>query len=173
MNWEDAKAFCEWISKKEGRIYRLPTDEEWSVAVGLGRKERRSRSDTPESLSFKVKEYPWGAEWPPPAGVGNFSDQSRKEKAPSDSGDYIEGYNDGFPMTAPVMSFAPNRFGLFDMEGNVRELVEDWYNGTEERRVVRGGSWLNEKVYSSSRLGILPTERVLHQPGFRLVLETQ
>jgi len=41
--WEDAQKFCEWLSMKEGKTYRLPTDEEWSIAVGVGRQEKRSK----------------------------------------------------------------------------------------------------------------------------------
>ncbi len=176
VNWEDAKAFCEWLSKKEGRTYRLPTDEEWSAAVGLGRKEKRSRNDTPESLNQKVEGiYSWGTTWPPPPGAGNFSDQSRKEKAPQDNGAYLEGYDDGFPTTAPVMSFTPNAFGLYDMGGNVSEWVEDWFNAAQDRHALRGGSWIGASVFglrSSFRGASLPTVQSVLS-GFRLVLETQ
>jgi formylglycine-generating enzyme required for sulfatase activity len=117
VSWEDAKAFCAWLSRKDGRTYRLPTDEEWSTAVGLGRKEIRSPNDTPESLHGKVEgEYPWGTRWPPSARDGNYSDLSRKARDPKTR--YVEGYNDGYPTTAPVMSFKPNQYGLYDMGGD-------------------------------------------------------
>lgn len=82
MNWEASKEFCEWLSEKEGRTYRLPTDREWSIAVGIGSKEVWGDDTTPETV-LKVKdEFPWGKEWPPPTGAGNYSDESRKAKAP-------------------------------------------------------------------------------------------
>ena len=175
VSWEDAQAFCTWLNKKERSMaYRLPTDWEWSIAAGLGNKERRSRNDTPESLSAVEKsEYPWGTAWPPLAGAGNYSDQSRRAKAPSGGDDYLARYDDGFPTTAPAMSFAPNLFGLHDMGGNVWEWVEDWINIAQERRTVRGGSWRNHlevNLLSSSRDYASPADR--HDSlGFRLVLD--
>ena len=69
VSWEDAVAFCVWLSKKEGRQYRLPTDAEWSVAVGLG----VEKGSTPYEKALKVAGYPWGDAWPPPRGAGNYS----------------------------------------------------------------------------------------------------
>jgi serine/threonine protein kinase len=176
VNWNDATAFCIWLSRREGRIYRLPTDREWSVAVGLGKEERPSLSDTPATLSGKLPGvYPWGKMWPPPQGTGNYSDQSRMEKFPRESGDYLENYNDGFPTSSPVMSFPPNSFGLFDMGGNVWEWVEDWRSDSDNRRTVRGGSWwtgLEVGLTSSGRSGDLPEVRGIDR-GFRIVLESE
>ena len=73
VNWNDANAFCAWLTKKElaagkikeGQKYRLPTDAEWSVAVGLG----QEKGNTPKEKSRAIKDvYPWGKEWPPPKG---------------------------------------------------------------------------------------------------------
>lgn len=179
-SWEDAQAFCAWLSRKEGRTYRLPTDEEWSLAAGLGGKEVRSSSDTPESLSAKVTgEYPWGTSWPVPAGAGNYSDQSRKVKAPNtdptERAGYIDDYDDGFPTTAPVMSFRANRFGIYDLGGNAWEWVEDWFNEEREHRVVRGGSCtdlgvdIQRSLLSSFRHRLPPDARHTGR-GFRVVL---
>ncbi len=174
VNWQDAQDFCAWLSKKEGRTYRLPTDEEWSLAVGLGGKESRSLGDTPESLHGKVNDvYPWGAEWPPPADAGNYSDQSRKINVPATrEGDgYLE-HDDGYPTTAPVMSFPPNSLRLYDMGGNVTEWVEEWFNAVQDRRVQRGASFIHHSVFnlrSSSRDSNTPTAR-LNNRGFRVVL---
>jgi formylglycine-generating enzyme required for sulfatase activity len=75
VNWNDAQAFCEWLTKKElaegkikvGQKYRLPTDAEWSVAVGLG----QEKGKTPNEKSQGIKDvYPWGKEWPPLWGRG-------------------------------------------------------------------------------------------------------
>jgi hypothetical protein len=139
VSWEDANAFCAWLTKKElaegkikaGQKYRLPTDAEWSVAVGLG----KEKGNTPKEKSRGIKDvYPWGKEWPPPKGVGNY-----------------QLYNvDKFDYTAPVGSFSANQFGLHDMSGNVWEWCEDKYSPTSTRHVLRGASWISN--YHSSLL---------------------
>jgi len=132
VNWEDANAFCEWLTKKEmaegkikaGQKYRLPTDAEWSVAVGLGKEV----GDTPEEKDGGIKDvYPWGKEWPPAVGAGNY---------------YKSLKVDNFEYTSPVGSFAANKLGLHDMGGNVWEWCEDKYSPAAKAvRVLRGASW--------------------------------
>ena len=143
VSWEDAQKFCSWLSKKEGKTYRLPTDREWSIAVGIGRGEKWKSDTTPAQVFKDQKEFPWGDDFPPKGKepVGNYSDESRKAKAPSDDTQYLERYDDGFPTTAPVMSYKPNKLGLYDLGGNVWEWCEDWYDNAKKDRVLRGGSW--------------------------------
>jgi len=174
VSWGEAQAFCAWLSKKEGRSYRLPTDEEWSWAVGIGRDEKRPEGITPEFLSGKqTAGFPWGGDYPPKTRdkAGNYTDMAWKEKFPSQK--YIEGYNDGFPTTAPVMSFKPNKLGLYDMGGNVCEWVADWWNAAQKDRVMRGASFrsdLSTRLSSSYREHVPPTLRI-YDYGFRLVME--
>jgi formylglycine-generating enzyme required for sulfatase activity len=141
VRWADAKAFCAWLSGKEGRIYRLPTDHEWSMAVGVGKFEKES--DSPEKKQRKIADvYPWGTAWPPPAKVGNFADAAARKSFPAWS--IVEGYDDGFPTTSPVMSFPPNDLGLYDMAGNVFQWCEDKYDLAH--RVLRGSCWFTENA---------------------------
>lgn len=158
MNYHDANAFCEWLSRKEGRSYRLPTAEEWTIAALAGR-DRAAAT------------YLWGNEWPPPAGFGNYQDESARRHRPGVGG-FLEGYDDGFPGTAPVMSFPPNAFGLYDMGGNVWE----WMGGaTSGRHVVRGASWVNfqeELMRIGRSLPVSITTRTRNF-GFRCVLVPQ
>jgi formylglycine-generating enzyme required for sulfatase activity len=120
VNWNDANAFCAWLSKKEGRSYRLPTDREWSIAVGLGSPEKARKRTTPMMLSGKAKEvWSWGTVRPPPKGAGNFADTVCRQEFPNLS--TIRDYTDGYATTAPVMSFKPNKNGLYDMGGNVQQ----------------------------------------------------
>lgn len=79
VSWYDAKAFCEWLTAREraaGRLpanreYRLPTDAEWSVAVGLDEEDPKK---TPEEKDSQIKDkYPWGTDYPPPAQAGNYA----------------------------------------------------------------------------------------------------
>ena len=186
VSWEDANAFCAWLTKKEmaegkikpGQKYRLPTDAEWSVAVGLG----RETGSTPEAKDMGVKDvYPWGKEWPPPKGAGNYADTACKleigPKYKAKTGNdltVIEGYTDGFTYTSPVGSFAANKDGLHDMGGNVWEWCEDWYDpAAKAYRVLRGASWdLSGPglLLSSRRYDYTPDGRGSYGFGFRCVL---
>jgi len=177
VGWVDAKAFCAWLSQKEGQLYRLPTDQEWSIAVGLGDDEKWENNTTPATVIKNKTDFPWGLQWPPPIGSGNFSDQSRKAKAPkskdpTNTSQWFD-HDDGCPTTAPVMSFAPNHLGLYDMAGNLREWCEDWYDTSAKERVLRSSCWYQRDqpaLLSSNRLRFAPTYR---NPGngFRIVLE--
>jgi hypothetical protein len=146
VSWNDAEAFCKWLTQKEiqegtleeGQYYRLPTDAEWSAADGLP----PEGGATPEERDGKMRGvFPWGAAWPPPAGAGNFADESAGRKG----GAIISGYKDGWRATSPAGTFAANKLGLYDMSGNVWQWVEDGYrqetaNG-RDWGVLRGGSW--------------------------------
>lgn len=183
VTWEEAKVFCARLTElyraattqagddlpqgwpKQGE-FRLPTDAEWSVAVGLGPEQ----GSTPKEKDMKVKGvFPWGTAWPPPSGAGNYADLTTQRKyrgMPT-----IEGYADGYAETAPVGSFKPNQYGLYDLGGNVWEWCEDWLDETHKQRVVRGGSWRNappEALLSSHRGSNVVNGR-FHNIGFRVV----
>ncbi|OAI56752.1 hypothetical protein AYO49_00555 [Verrucomicrobiaceae bacterium SCGC AG-212-N21] len=174
VNWDDAKAFCEWLSQKEGKKYRLPTDYEWSVAVGIGHLENALAS--PSEKDKKIAGvYPWGGDFPIRGKVGNYDSEDLKY-GKSSSAWVIKGYRDGFAQTAPVGSFAPNALGIHDLGGNVREFCEDWYSEKKVSHVLRGGSWSDglvggspEQLLSSYRFDALPTRRDVEE-GFRCVL---
>jgi len=182
VSYLDAEAFCQWLTKSErasGRLpegwkYRMPTDEEWSVACG-------------------PTEYPWGAKFPPKNGDGNYSGvEAMVGPLEGLSNEFVRaGRNDGWARTAPVGSFVANRYGLYDMGGNVWEWCSSWYvstmndaatlaavpslredGGGKTARVVRGGSWYsNERVYLRSvyRFNVDPRIRYDFN-GFRVVL---
>jgi len=155
VNWDDARKFCAWLSAKENRSYRLPNDKEWSVAVGLGRYEKWKEGLTPATIFKEQSQFPWGDEWPPPKGRGNYAVQ------------------DEYARSAPVMTFKPNRQGLYDMGGNVWEWVEDYWNEERQERVLRGASFTNADVanlMASFRLRQTQGQRS-DSCGFRCVVE--
>jgi formylglycine-generating enzyme required for sulfatase activity len=182
VSWDDAKAFCIWLTKKEqaaGRlppemVYRLPTDEEWSAAVGL----KNEVGSTPEEKSGKLQLFPWDIpqkrdkSWPPPSRAGNYAGEEAKIGDWPSGWPGIEGYYDGYPRTSPVGSFEANFSGLYDMGGNVWQWCEDWYNAQEQNRVLRGASWNNydpDSVLASHRLSYSPGNRI-DALGFRCVV---
>jgi serine/threonine protein kinase len=174
VSWDDALAFCNWLTTREQGLgllpvrmsYRLPTDLQWSGAVGLGTEP----GNTPEQKKGKIKVYPWGLGWPPPPGSGNYCGE--ETKGGRSSWPVISGYNDGYARTSPVGAFTPNRYGLHDMGGNVWQWCEDWSNASRYRRVLRGASWLNEHpddLLLSQRRDDTPTSR-RDNYGFRIVI---
>ena len=169
VSWEDATAFCQWLSEKEKLTYRLPTDREWSFAVGIANEE--DSFATPLSLSGKlIGRYPWGTSWPPNKEAGNYADEHLKKA--STLKQVIEGFSDGFSGSAPVMAFPPNELGFYDLGGNVWEWCEDRYNKDELSRVLRGGAWSSpekEHLLSSARFGMAQNLR-RWMTGFRVVL---
>ena len=124
------------------------------MAVGLG----PEAGDTPADKGANSRhEYPWGNEWPPPAGAGNYAGEEMKTTSPADAVDFpvrflkvgVPGYEDGYVYTSPVGSFAANRFGLYDMGGNVWQLCRDPIRPSEPSRfVLRGSGWSPEGEYS-------------------------
>ncbi|MCC6460978.1 MAG: SUMF1/EgtB/PvdO family nonheme iron enzyme [Saprospiraceae bacterium] len=169
VSWNDATAYCQWLSKKTGEEYRLPTEAEWEYAAGNG--SRHSR-------------YSWGDG--PPSGKkgGNLADESgaTRFKWTKDATTIFVGYNDGYAATAPVGSFEANELGLFDMTGNVWEWCADWYDtyptssqpnpsgpASGSGRVLRGGSWSDYPQFCrvAFRNGFTPGVRG-YDAGFRL-----
>ncbi len=177
VSWEDAKAFCRWLTERErsegklsdGQAYRLPRDGEWSAAVGLP----EEGGGTPREKSGKIKDvYPWGTQWPPPAGAGNYAGEEARDDSWPDNWPVITGYRDSYARTSPVGSFRANRFGLYDMGGNLWQWCEDWCDGEQKYRVLRGASWnyyVPETLLSSFRYNYTPDPRYSYI-GFRVVL---
>jgi formylglycine-generating enzyme required for sulfatase activity len=164
MTLEQANAWCAWLSRKEGRKYRLPTDAEWSAAVNGGT-------------------YPWGSSWPPPNQFGNYCGQEFKsdeavafaESQGAKPGEWevIGGFADRHVFTAPVGSYPANHLGIHDLGGNVWEWCGDWHPQHKGRhRVLRGGSWYdNIREYLQSSFRSVPTPGLHYNDGFRVVAE--
>ena len=149
VNYEDAKSYANWLSRKTGHAYRLPSEAEWEYAARAGTKMARY----------------WGVSADDACGYANVHDRTSK-RVNKFSWTHHD-CDDGYANTAPVGSFEANLFSLHDMLGNVWEWTEDcwnesytgapvdanvWKAGDCSRRVLRGGSWLDEPRNARSAL---------------------
>lgn len=178
VSWMDAVAFCSWLTQKERasgllrreQRYRLPSDHEWSCAVGIGHLETIKQG--PEFKSrIKCCTYPWGQTWPPTIGAGNLAGLESRRHFPEN---HIAGFRDRYCHDAVGLGVSlPNRFGLYDLSGNLWEWCEDRFRPNHDWRVLRGGSWMTaraETLQSSHRTHD-PKNYRSNSVGFRIVLE--
>jgi formylglycine-generating enzyme required for sulfatase activity len=172
VSWRDAEAFCRWLSEREGRTYRLPTEAEWEYAARGGTESAYWSGESAASLK----------------GVANVADASLREVVPAVH--FALPWRDGHPFTAAVGSFAPNPFGLYDVHGNVWEWTSDWYGDeayadapgidpqgpqTGTFRTIRGGGWFDgvARNRSAQRIYFSPSFRYCLLSGFRVLLEEE
>lgn len=150
-------SYCQWVGR------RLPSEAEWEYAARGG---------------LEAMEYPWGDEFD--GSKANFCDSNCLSDMSNKS------IGDRFTETAPVRSYSPNNFGLYDMVGNVAEWANDWYGSytvesvtdpsgpaNGEYLVVRGGSWSDLLIFLSvaSRRQVSPVS-IGDWIGFRCASDT-
>lgn len=174
VSFNDALSFCNWLSEKEGRTYRLPTEAEWEYACRAGTTTLFSFGDDRRLL-------------PKYENIGDQSlfSQPYSENKPDWGHDQYSRGNEGFPYLAPVGSFRPNRFGLYDMHGNALEYCSDFLDvpmdSTEtinpkgpsegDRHVVRGGAWNKMESWATSFYRSIDPPYGNSSSGFRVLLE--
>jgi formylglycine-generating enzyme required for sulfatase activity len=176
VSWNQAMAFCEWLSERTGMQFTLPTEAQWEYAC-------RSGSTSP--LWYGSLDTDFSA-------VANLSDATHHTVdyphvptalppwRPADTR-----FDDGWRVSAAVGSFQPNGWGLHDMHGNVAEWTRSTYQpypfrvepasvreAANGRKTVRGGSWMDRprRARSAFRLHYAPSQAV-HDVGFRVVCE--
>ncbi len=183
ISWEQAVAYCEWMSQATGMAVTLPTEAQWEWAC---------RAGSAEPFSF-------GAAGSDFSSFANLADLATKRLAvtgvnpqpihnPSDYEAWLprdNTFNDGYRIMAEVGQLKPNVWGLYDMHGNVAEWTRSDYTdypyvdgdgrnamSRETIKAVRGGSWHDrpKRSTASYRLGYLPWQKA-HHVGFRVVLE--
>lgn len=185
LRWEQAAAYCNWLSEQEGlkpayvkdgdslvpanpmtNGYRLPTDAEWEWAAR-------------NAGGGKLRRYPWGDALPVAPASGNYADYTARAVLQ----DIVPNYDDGFAVSAPVGKFPPNSFGLYDMGGNAAEWAHDYYTvsvdgsqvlvdpmgpGQGKNHVIRGSSWKQAGV-TDLRLSARDfSDSVRNDVGFRV-----
>jgi formylglycine-generating enzyme required for sulfatase activity len=179
VTWDDAVAFCRWLSRKEKKRYRLPTEAEWEYACRAGTKTRYCNGNDPERL-------------PEVANIADAKLRGWMSKIPG--GPYWPSLDairtsDGYVFTSPVGVFKPNAWGIYDMHGNASQWCADRYDEgyyavspredpkgpkktSGDERVVRGGAWVSPPLSARSAArtymrGVAASDTV----GFRVVLE--
>ncbi|MFC5526137.1 SUMF1/EgtB/PvdO family nonheme iron enzyme [Rhodanobacter ginsengisoli] len=170
ISWNDAAAYAAWLSQRTGKTYRLPSEAEFEYALRGGTTSR----------------YWWG-DGVPTRKVENLTGSGDRSRSGRHWSNSFRGYHDGYWGPAPVMSFAANPFGLYDINGNVSEWVADcwhdnyirapndgsaWLNPGCRAHVLRGGSWGSspDQVSSAYRQGAISDVRS-GRVGFRVVRE--
>jgi len=158
ISWKDASAYTRWLSARTGRSYRLPTEAEWEYAARAGTRTSRFWGDNPDQACIyaNVADSTMVSQLMSAGYAGLNSAQSAQGWAHS--------CTDGYAYTAPVASFKPNAWGLYDMLGEALQWTQDcpgsdsrfgvpndytqapingsaWISASCDSRVMRGGSW--------------------------------
>jgi formylglycine-generating enzyme len=170
VTWRDAVEFCKWLSSKEQKTYRLPTEAEWEYACRAQTTTRYNYGDDPDELDT----------------VANVLDAKGRTTFPHvQELNFLRGDKPKF--TLPVGGKKANQFGLYDMHGNVWEWCSDWHGEdyyskspiddptgpeTGGRRVRRGGAWNSFPLWAraSFRNWNTPQSRCVNL-GFRAVVD--
>lgn len=165
VSWNDAQAFCKWLTQKEKRTYRLPSEAEWEMVCRGGHAWVR---------------FPWGNRLPGDRDL-NFGDGNPKLP------ESLTTIDDGYVYVSPVGSYPPNGYGVYDMDGNVMEWVADYYERnyfenspledpqgprTGTSRVNKGGNWYGSPTDCRCAFrGFSGQDMSFWNLGFRVALE--
>jgi formylglycine-generating enzyme required for sulfatase activity len=142
VNWNDAQAYAKWLSEKTGQGYRLPSEAEWEYAARAGSTTARYFADD------TICEF------------ANVRDRSAKQIY--SAGQFFD-CDDGFVHTAPVGTFPPNGFGLYDVLGNVWQWVEDCWTPSYAGAPADGSASWSTNERGAYTLGF----RASSPPGWR------
>lgn len=161
VSFDEARAFCKWLSERSGRTVRLPSGDAWEYACRAG-------AATPMPYGELTTDF---------SRLANLADVNlrrpigyRARSVPEWRPAVID-VNDGYWVSAPVGSYLPNAWGLYDMVGNVWEWTSDAApDGVQ--RLVRGGSWYVRPLRATpeATLPYQPWQKV-YDVGFRVVVE--
>ena len=186
VSWNEAMAFCRWLSQQSGRPFSLPTEAQWEWVCRAGSATRLFFGGLDDDFSpfanvadAKLAEF-----------ASDVWDNSKPLKHATRYDEWFPKdtrFNDGALLSVEPGRYRPNPWGLFDMHGNVAEWTRTTYQSypydagdsrddpaSAGRKVVRGGSWRDRprRCTSSFRLSYLPYQRV-YNVGFRVVCEAE
>ena len=165
VSQEEAVAFCEWLSERTGKTFRLPTEAEWEYACRAG----------------SASPLWWGATDADFTAYANLADRQLGKERGIYGGKSVRvpswrpavmTLDDGYHVAAPVGTFAANAWGLYDMHGNVAEWTSSPVEGGEgDLRIIRGGSWYNLPTQATAghRMAY-PKWQPVYDVGFRVVM---
>lgn len=156
VSWNDARAFCEWLTQKFGTspesklVFRLPAEKEWKIFATCGAKS----------------EFPWG-NWPPPESWNYYGSENSILTTTLES-------KDGYCVSCPVHKSGKNAWGLFGVGGNVWEWCQDTDHPQSSTHVLKGASWSEcEPLFlRTSRRTTYAADYKYVNIGFRVVAET-
>jgi len=165
VSQQRAVAFCEWLSEKTGKTFRLPTEAEWEYACRAG----------------SASPMWWGATDADFTAYANLADRQLGKEQGIYGGKSIRvpawrpavmELDDGYHVAAPVGTFGANAWGLYDMHGNVAEWTSSSVEGrNRDLRMIRGGSWYNlPKQATAGHRMWYPKWQPVHDVGFRVVM---
>ena len=179
VSWQQAMAFCDWLSKMTSQKFTLPNEAQWEYACRAGTRSSLYYGELHDDFSAhanlgdaSLKNVDSFAPWKLPVGA-------IQPWRPAE-----DRFNDGSRVAAPIGTYQSNAWGLFDMHGNVaewtRSSIDKYPYSTGERnnrapvgrRVVRGGSWYDRPSLARSayRASYWPYQKVF-DVGFRVVCE--
>ena len=170
VSWNDAKNYARWLSEQTGKSYHLPSEAQWEYVA--------------KTVTSK---YCWGDNANESCHYGNIADENAKviRRYFDKTARITARCNDGYVFTSPVGIFLPNKFGLYDITGNVLEWSDDawhhnytgapidgssWINGEDNGiRVVRGSSWVfNSKNCTNRSNSNYHADASSYNLGFRI-----
>ena len=174
VSWQEASAFCDWLSGQTGKRFTLPTERQWEWACRAG-------SNTAWSFGDSATDFP---------AFANLADSKLLDLGRQAAMEKVKPFfaaepsDDGQAVSAPVGSYRPNAWGVYDMHGNVAEWTasadlpyplrrdDPRHADAQTRKIARGGSWYHRADLSRSacRLSFQSWQRVFNV-GFRVVCE--
>jgi formylglycine-generating enzyme required for sulfatase activity len=183
--WNEAVAFCRWLSQRSGMKFGLPSEAEWEYACRAGTAtamfyggldaDSSKFANMADAKLTEFASYPYDTRHTPLENPSKYDAWIPKDAR----------FNDGALLAVEPGRYQPNAWGLYDMHGNVAEWTRSTYRlypyqpddereaaTGEGRKVVRGGSWRDRpcRATSSFRLGYEPFQKV-YNVGFRIVCE--